>query len=267
MRQGLTSRLAKLVMVSLFCTFGIPLQAAEPVEFASDESANYLAELRRLYLTGSDRQALLAHSNGLLGTYALRAGFQIGQPNPQDVLYELSVATPGTIPALSWTSAVPSAPVITSPGTSPRSVPRLTGRSGTGTPDEVRLAETFTWTVLIPSAGTAPLPAERPRLTPKNFTFPGGADGSGTTFPSLEGSMATETSAVMSSLLDGDTRRQDALPSRSVGTTGPRSLPAVVLKKVLTPSAGLPSGPTTVAEIKAVSAPVAKSSSGEMEKV
>ena len=97
MRQGLTSRLAKLVMVSLFCTFGIPLQAAEPVEFASDESANYLAELRRLYLTGSDRQALLAHSNGLLGTYALRAGFQIGQTNPQDVLYELSVATPGEL--------------------------------------------------------------------------------------------------------------------------------------------------------------------------
>ena len=97
MRQGLTSRLAKLVMVSLFCTFGTPLQAAEPVEFASDESANYLAELRRLYLTGSDRQALLAHSNGLLGTYALRAGFQIGQTNPQDVLYELSVATPGEL--------------------------------------------------------------------------------------------------------------------------------------------------------------------------
>ncbi len=97
MRQGLTSRLAKLVMVSLFCAIGTPLMAEETVEFGSDESAHYLSELRKLYLASNDREALLAHSNGLLDTYALRAGYQVGQANPQDFLYELSVATPGEL--------------------------------------------------------------------------------------------------------------------------------------------------------------------------
>ncbi len=97
MRQGLTSRLVKLVMVSVFCVIGTPLIASEMVEFGSDESAHYLTELKKLYLTSSDREALLAHSNGLLDTYALRAGYQVGQANPQDVLYELSVATPGEL--------------------------------------------------------------------------------------------------------------------------------------------------------------------------
>ncbi|WP_037043266.1 hypothetical protein [Pseudomonas sp. BAY1663] len=84
-------------MVSLFCAIGTPLMAAETVEFGSDESARYLSELRKLYLASNDREALLAHSNGLLDTYALRAGYQVGQANPQDFLYELSVATPGEL--------------------------------------------------------------------------------------------------------------------------------------------------------------------------
>ena len=48
MRQGLTSRLAKLVMVSVFCVIGTPLMASETVEFGSDESARYLTELKKL---------------------------------------------------------------------------------------------------------------------------------------------------------------------------------------------------------------------------
>ena len=96
MRQGLTSRLAKLVMVSVFCVIGTPLMASETVEFGSDESARYLTELKKLYLTNSDREALLAHSNGMLDTYALRAGYQVGQSNPQDFLYELSVSAPAS---------------------------------------------------------------------------------------------------------------------------------------------------------------------------
>mgnify|MGYP006205713607 CR=1 FL=1 len=60
MRQGLTSRLAKLVMVSVLCVIGTPLIASEVVEFGSDESARYLTELKKLYLTSSDREALLA---------------------------------------------------------------------------------------------------------------------------------------------------------------------------------------------------------------
>ncbi len=97
MRQGLTSRLAKLVMVSLFCTFATPLVAGESAEFGSDESARYLSGLRELYLASSDREALLAHSNELLDTYALRVAYQVGQANPQDFLYTLSVATPGEL--------------------------------------------------------------------------------------------------------------------------------------------------------------------------
>ena len=93
---GLTSRLAKLVLVSVFCVLGTPLMASETVEFGSDESARYLTELKKLYLTNSDREALLAHSNGMLDTYALRAGYQVGQSNPQDFLYELSVSAPAS---------------------------------------------------------------------------------------------------------------------------------------------------------------------------
>jgi len=71
--------------------------AAEPLQLSSEESARYLAELRRLYLTNSDRQALLAHGNGLLETYALRAGYQVGQPDAQDVLYRLDLGSPGQL--------------------------------------------------------------------------------------------------------------------------------------------------------------------------
>jgi len=97
MRQGLTSRLAKLVMVSVLWVIGTPAMAAEPIELGSEESARYLTELKKLYLTTSDREALLAHSNGLLDTYALRAGYQVGQANPQDLIYELSVAAAGEL--------------------------------------------------------------------------------------------------------------------------------------------------------------------------
>jgi ApaG protein len=33
----------------------------------------------------------------MLDTYALRAGYQVGQSNPQDFLYELSVSAPGEL--------------------------------------------------------------------------------------------------------------------------------------------------------------------------
>jgi len=97
MRQGLTSRLARLVMISALWVGGSSALAAQDVEFGSDESARYLAELRNLYLAGSDREALLVHSNGLLDTYALRVAYQVGQPNAQDYFYELSVAAPGEL--------------------------------------------------------------------------------------------------------------------------------------------------------------------------
>nr|MBF0682598.1 hypothetical protein [Pseudomonas sp.] len=55
------------------------IAARDTNSLTSDESANYLAGLKSLYLTESEREALLAHSNALLGTYALRAGYQVGR--------------------------------------------------------------------------------------------------------------------------------------------------------------------------------------------
>ncbi|EWC42255.1 hypothetical protein GFL09_00225 [Pseudomonas stutzeri] len=83
-------------MIWVICTIGTSL-AAEPVEFGSDESARYLTGLRELYLADNDRDALLAHSNGMLDSYALRAGYQVGEANPQDFFYTLSVAAPGQL--------------------------------------------------------------------------------------------------------------------------------------------------------------------------
>lgn len=97
MRQGLTSRLARIFTAAIAGSVMLCASAAEPLQLSSEESARYLAELRRLYLTNSDRQALLAHGNGLLETYALRAGYQVGQADAQDVLYRLDLGSPGQL--------------------------------------------------------------------------------------------------------------------------------------------------------------------------
>src|SRR5690606_30285124 len=68
MRRGLTRRLSGLLLM-LSLGVAVPLQASE-VQLSGEEQARYLAELKRLYLTGNERQALLAHSNALLDTYA-----------------------------------------------------------------------------------------------------------------------------------------------------------------------------------------------------
>ncbi|WAJ38153.1 hypothetical protein OU800_02640 [Pseudomonas sp. GOM7] len=57
----------------------------------------YLDNLKRLYLTQNERQALLLHSNALLDTYALRAAYQVGQPQRQDLLYQLRLGEPGEL--------------------------------------------------------------------------------------------------------------------------------------------------------------------------
>lgn len=97
MRLGLTRRLSGLLlMLSLGGT--AQLQASE-AQLGGDEQARYLAELKRLYLTKDERKALLAHSNALLDTYALRAGYQMGKAPVQrsDLRYQLSVAGPGEL--------------------------------------------------------------------------------------------------------------------------------------------------------------------------
>lgn len=64
---------------------------------SSTEQSSYLSELKRLYLTEDERQALLAHSNELLKTYALSAAYQVGQTQRQGLLYQLSLAGPGEL--------------------------------------------------------------------------------------------------------------------------------------------------------------------------
>jgi len=74
-----------------------PAQASE-AQLSGEEQARYLADLKRLYLTKDERKALLAHSNALLDTYALRAGYQLGKAPAQrsDLRYQLSIAGPAS---------------------------------------------------------------------------------------------------------------------------------------------------------------------------
>lgn len=97
MRLRLTRKLQRVGLM-LIVALGIQLPAfAEGNSLASDEPARYLSELRKLYLTKDDRTALLAHSNALLQSYALRAGYQIGSSAPRDLLYSLSLGEPGEL--------------------------------------------------------------------------------------------------------------------------------------------------------------------------
>jgi len=97
MQSLLTRKLTALALYGLFLGAGLssPVVAQEPLQ--GDEQATYLQELKRLYLTDSARQALLAHSNALLDTYALRAGYQVGQAERQDLLYRFSLAGAGEL--------------------------------------------------------------------------------------------------------------------------------------------------------------------------
>ena len=97
MQQGLTSRLSKILVLSLLLVAGGPLQAAEANLLEAEESGRYLAGLKALYLTGDERTALLAHGNALLDTYGLRAAYQVGQANPQDLRYRLETGAPGEL--------------------------------------------------------------------------------------------------------------------------------------------------------------------------
>ncbi|WP_339458864.1 hypothetical protein [Pseudomonas sp. EA_105y_Pfl2_R69] len=97
MQLRLTRKLICAVLLG-GCVAVSPVFAGEPSGgLSSAEQSNYLAELKRLYLTQDERQALLAHSNDLLKTYALRAAYQVGQAQREDRLYQLSVAGPGEL--------------------------------------------------------------------------------------------------------------------------------------------------------------------------
>ena len=97
MQLRLTRKLISAALLS-GCMAASPVFAAEPdAGLSSAEQGNYLRELKRLYLTESDRQALLVHCNDLLKTYALRAAFQVGQAQRQDLLYQVREGESGEL--------------------------------------------------------------------------------------------------------------------------------------------------------------------------
>lgn len=78
---------------------GVPMLAGADDEGALQgaEQAAFLNQLKRLYLTDNERQALLTHNNALLETYALRAAYQVGQAQRQDLLYRFAVNDTGEL--------------------------------------------------------------------------------------------------------------------------------------------------------------------------
>ncbi|MDX1296999.1 MAG: hypothetical protein R3260_01990 [Pseudomonas sp.] len=97
MQLRLTRKLVSAVLLST-CLGVSPVFSAEPgAGLSSAEQGNYLLELKRLYLTQNERQALLAHCNDLLKTYALRAAYQVGQAQREDLLYQLRLGESGEL--------------------------------------------------------------------------------------------------------------------------------------------------------------------------
>ncbi|CAE6890957.1 MAG: hypothetical protein AB1459_21285 [Pseudomonadota bacterium] len=98
MQARLTRKLMAIVLGgALSAALPAVSSADQSKALQGDEQVVYLDGLKRLYLTGNERQALLAHSNALLETYALRAGYQVGQAQPEDLLYRFSVADTGEL--------------------------------------------------------------------------------------------------------------------------------------------------------------------------
>ena len=98
MQARLTRKLMAMLMGSaLFCMLPSVASADDKAALQGGEQAAYLDGLKRLYLTDSERQALLAHSNALLETYALRAGYQVGQVQREDLLYRFTVGNSGEL--------------------------------------------------------------------------------------------------------------------------------------------------------------------------
>jgi len=97
MQRALTRRLSALLLIPVLCIASAQLAAEAQNSLGSEESEKYLKEIKALYLTSSERDALLVHSNTMLATYALRAGYQVGRAEPQDIRYFLSLGAPGEL--------------------------------------------------------------------------------------------------------------------------------------------------------------------------
>jgi len=97
MQLRLTSKLMAPLLLAGSLLGGAVFAGEPAAGLSGDAQAAYLAELKRLYLTRDARRALLAHGNALLDTYALRAGYQVGQAHRQDLLYHLRLGAPGEL--------------------------------------------------------------------------------------------------------------------------------------------------------------------------
>ncbi len=101
MQLRLTRNLTRLALSVVLLGAG-GLHAAEPSAgpestLGGQEQARYLEQIKKLYLTSNERQALLNHANALLETYALRAGYQIGSAKPKDLIYQLAAGESGEL--------------------------------------------------------------------------------------------------------------------------------------------------------------------------
>lgn len=97
MRTLLTRLLRPLSLLFFTGVLGSVSAAEVDSGLSSSEQSNYLAGIQRLHPKVSERQALLAQCNQLLHAYALRAGYQLGQADPRDLLYRLSISAPGEL--------------------------------------------------------------------------------------------------------------------------------------------------------------------------
>ncbi|MCJ8170332.1 hypothetical protein [Atopomonas sediminilitoris] len=88
MVRGLTRHILPFVIGALGVSFSAG-SVAQSATLDGDEQQRFLTELRQLYLAKDDRSALLAHANSLLQTHAYRAGYQVGNANAEDLLYQL----------------------------------------------------------------------------------------------------------------------------------------------------------------------------------
>ena len=64
---------------------------------SGDEREKYIEEIKLLQATDDETAALLMQLNYLLQEHALLAGYQVGQAQPSDYLYEASIGEPGLL--------------------------------------------------------------------------------------------------------------------------------------------------------------------------
>ena len=97
MRTTLTRLTLALSLIFIGGAFSSAGAAEIGSGLSSPEQASYLAAIKQAHPRANERQALLAQCNHLLSTFALRAGYQLGQADARDQLYQLSIGAPGEL--------------------------------------------------------------------------------------------------------------------------------------------------------------------------